>query len=175
MAKPRSKLTSFDIAISPHVSIIRSYNVGGRGLVLSISFVWPCCCEEAQICCSGDIGQYQMYADHWSFDIIEDYDYQRTGVQEIIYSLTLWVKFPNFSIPPIINMDENSNTVSDALQLRHKYKYFRILVIGRANAGKTTLLKRVCNTNEELCIYDENGENLVCCLLFTEEFISSCR
>ncbi|KIK50060.1 hypothetical protein GYMLUDRAFT_253307 [Collybiopsis luxurians FD-317 M1] len=44
---------------------------------------------------------------------------------------------------------------SAAFELRQKYKYFRILVIGRANAGKTTLLKRVCNTTEEPCIYDE--------------------
>ncbi|KAG6913995.1 hypothetical protein DXG01_002996, partial [Tephrocybe rancida] len=42
--------------------------------------------------------------------------------------------------------------------LRKKYTRFRILVIGRANAGKTTLLKRVCNTDEELCIYDEKKE-----------------
>ena len=51
--------------------------------------------------------------------------------------------------------------ISSALQLRQKYKQFRILVIGRANAGKTTLLKRVCNTTEEPCIYDENNNNLV--------------
>ncbi|KAF8152487.1 hypothetical protein B0H34DRAFT_664048, partial [Crassisporium funariophilum] len=37
---------------------------------------------------------------------------------------------------------------------------FRILVIGRANAGKTTLLNRVCNTTEEPSIYDED-KNLV--------------
>ena len=45
--------------------------------------------------------------------------------------------------------------------LRAKYKHFRILVIGRANAGKTTLLQRVCNTTEEACIYDETNKNLV--------------
>ena len=49
----------------------------------------------------------------------------------------------------------------DFYDLRAKYTRFRILVIGRANAGKTTLLKRVCNTTEEPCIYDENDENLV--------------
>ncbi|KAG6860185.1 hypothetical protein C0991_012195, partial [Blastosporella zonata] len=38
---------------------------------------------------------------------------------------------------------------------------FRILVIGRANAGKTTLLKRVCNTTDDPCIYDDKGENLL--------------
>ncbi|KAI3600518.1 hypothetical protein WG66_001719 [Moniliophthora roreri] len=48
----------------------------------------------------------------------------------------------------------NSN-VSGAPDLQQKYRHFRILVIGRANAGKTTLLKRVCNTTEEPCIYNE--------------------
>ena len=45
--------------------------------------------------------------------------------------------------------------------LRAKYTRFRILVIGRANAGKTTLLQRVCNTTEDPCIYDENNKNPV--------------
>jgi len=50
---------------------------------------------------------------------------------------------------------------NDAFDARKKYTRFRILVIGRANAGKTTLLKRVCNTAEEPCIYDEENNNLV--------------
>ena len=37
----------------------------------------------------------------------------------------------------------------EAAKLRAKYTHFRILIIGRANAGKTTLLKRVCNTKED--------------------------
>ena len=37
----------------------------------------------------------------------------------------------------------------EAANLRARYTHFRILVIGRANAGKTTLLKRVCNTKED--------------------------
>ena len=48
----------------------------------------------------------------------------------------------------------------DPYDLRAKYTHFRILVIGRANAGKTTLLQRVCNTTEDPCIYDDN-KNLV--------------
>jgi len=51
--------------------------------------------------------------------------------------------------------------MSDNDEIRDKYRQFRILVIGRANAGKTTLLKRVCNTDEEPCIYDEENKNLV--------------
>ena len=49
----------------------------------------------------------------------------------------------------------------DLYELRARYTRFRILVIGRANAGKTTLLQRVCNTTEDPCIYDENNKNLV--------------
>ena len=52
---------------------------------------------------------------------------------------------------------------AEALDLRQKYTHFRVLVIGRANAGKTTLLKRVCNTTDDPHIYDE-GKNLVCFL-----------
>ncbi|KAG6915999.1 hypothetical protein DXG01_008884 [Tephrocybe rancida] len=48
-----------------------------------------------------------------------------------------------------------------ASELRMKYTHFRILVIGRANAGKTTLLKRVCNTDEDPCIYDEKNNALL--------------
>ncbi|KAG6905915.1 hypothetical protein DXG01_016957 [Tephrocybe rancida] len=47
-----------------------------------------------------------------------------------------------------------------ASELHKKYTHFRILVIGRANAGKTTLLKRVCNTDEDPCIYDEKTKAL---------------
>src|SRR6266568_3787168 len=54
----------------------------------------------------------------------------------------------------------SSTNMDDAFKARQKYSHFRILVIGRANAGKTTLLKRVCNTTEDPRIYDE-GKNLV--------------
>ena len=45
--------------------------------------------------------------------------------------------------------------------LRARYTRCRILVIGRANAGKTTLLQRVCNTTEDPCVYGMNNKNLV--------------
>jgi len=37
---------------------------------------------------------------------------------------------------------------------------FRILIIGRANAGKTTILRAVCGTEEEPDVYDEEGRKL---------------
>ena len=38
--------------------------------------------------------------------------------------------------------------------------HFRVLVIGRSNAGKTTLLQRVCNTTELPEIYNSKGEKV---------------
>jgi hypothetical protein len=55
------------------------------------------------------------------------------------------------ALTPAVIMDPE-----EAAKLRAKYTRFRILVIGRANAGKTTLLKRVCNTTEEPSIYLED-------------------
>ena len=63
-----------------------------------------------------------------------------------------------YPYPVITHNDMMSDT--DPYNLRAKYTHFRILVIGRANAGKTTLLQRVCNTTEDPCLYDDN-KNLV--------------
>jgi GTPase SAR1 family protein len=37
---------------------------------------------------------------------------------------------------------------------------FRVLVIGRANAGKTTILQKVCNTTEKPEIFDSEGNKV---------------
>ena len=37
---------------------------------------------------------------------------------------------------------------------------FRILVIGRSNAGKTTLLQRICNTTELPEVFNSDGEEV---------------
>ncbi|OAX34345.1 hypothetical protein K503DRAFT_724625, partial [Rhizopogon vinicolor AM-OR11-026] len=44
--------------------------------------------------------------------------------------------------------------------IRAKFGRFRILVVGRANAGKTTLLQRVCNTTEKPEIFDREGKKI---------------
>lgn len=70
---------------------------------------------------------------------------------------------PPVAEPPVAPVPPPAAVTIDpdeAMKLRAKYTRFRILVIGRANAGKTTLLKRVCNTTEEPSIYEE-GKNLV--------------
>ena len=37
---------------------------------------------------------------------------------------------------------------------------FRVLIIGRANAGKTSILQRVCNTTENPEIYSVDSEGV---------------
>ncbi|KAG1720761.1 uncharacterized protein EDB91DRAFT_1064700 [Suillus paluster] len=45
---------------------------------------------------------------------------------------------------------------------RQNFNYFRvrILIIGRANAGKTTILQRICDTRENPEIYNSTGEKI---------------
>ncbi|KAJ7713071.1 GTP-binding protein [Mycena metata] len=49
---------------------------------------------------------------------------------------------------------------SPAVDVRSKCQHFRILVIGRANAGKTTLLKKVCMSVEDPEIFDPDGKKI---------------
>ena len=44
-----------------------------------------------------------------------------------------------------------------AENLRRNTRRFRVLIIGRANAGKTTILQRVCNTTEQPRIFNPKG------------------
>jgi septin family protein len=47
-----------------------------------------------------------------------------------------------------------------AQDAKKKFRRFRILVVGRANAGKTTLLQKVCNTAEKPEIFDGKGNKV---------------
>ena len=46
------------------------------------------------------------------------------------------------------------------LKEQYKCPHFRILIVGRANAGKTTILEKVCGVESgtEPIIYDQNGK-----------------
>ena len=45
-------------------------------------------------------------------------------------------------------------------KLREIFTIFRILVIGRANAGKTTILRALCNATKEPLIFDPTGKKV---------------
>ncbi|KAG1796065.1 uncharacterized protein HD556DRAFT_361391 [Suillus plorans] len=48
----------------------------------------------------------------------------------------------------------------DSQELRERFVRFRVLILGRANAGKTTILQKVCNTMERPEIYDNKGNKI---------------
>ena len=48
-----------------------------------------------------------------------------------------------------------------AENVRSLTKRFRVLIIGRANAGKTTILQRVCNTTEQPKIFSRDGHEVL--------------
>ncbi|KAG6815341.1 hypothetical protein H0H93_010101 [Arthromyces matolae] len=51
----------------------------------------------------------------------------------------------------------SSIPVGQGEAIRRKAGRFRVLIIGRANSGKTTILKKVCSSAEEPAIYDGGG------------------
>ncbi|KAI9456417.1 hypothetical protein HD554DRAFT_2030480 [Boletus coccyginus] len=52
---------------------------------------------------------------------------------------------------------ENSEDFED---IRKKFGRFRILIVGPANAGKTTILRGICNSTENPEIYDGDGNKV---------------
>jgi len=48
-------------------------------------------------------------------------------------------------------------------EIRRQCRQFRILVIGKANAGKTTILRKVCNAKPDAkpIVYDGEGKKLI--------------
>ena len=59
----------------------------------------------------------------------------------------------------ILSSMPTENT-SDFENLREKFGRARILIVGRANAGKTTILRAICNTTENSKIYDGDGNEV---------------
>jgi len=50
-----------------------------------------------------------------------------------------------------------------AEEIRARCPQFRILIIGKANAGKTTILRRVCNAKPDAkpIVYDAEGKEVL--------------
>ena len=50
--------------------------------------------------------------------------------------------------------------LEQAENVRRLTPRFRVLIIGRANAGKTTILQRVCNTTDQPKIFSQKGHEV---------------
>jgi len=57
-------------------------------------------------------------------------------------------------------MSQSDPSSERAEKIRKQCDRFRILIIGRANAGKTTVLQRICNTTENPVIYNSKGAKI---------------
>jgi GTPase SAR1 family protein len=51
--------------------------------------------------------------------------------------------------------------LEELLKLRQQCPRFRVLVIGRANAGKTTICQKMCNTTDPPVVRDQNGKEVL--------------
>jgi len=60
-----------------------------------------------------------------------------------------------------------------AQNIRNKARRFRVLIIGRAHGGKTTILQRVCNTVEKPEIFDRNGKKVGIALLMVRKLYNT--
>ncbi|KAI9459530.1 hypothetical protein HD554DRAFT_2029220 [Boletus coccyginus] len=54
----------------------------------------------------------------------------------------------------------SAENTEDFRDLQEKFGRFRILIVGRANAGKTTILRGICNSTENPEIYDGDGNKV---------------
>ncbi|KAN0084354.1 hypothetical protein V8E55_007858 [Tylopilus felleus] len=54
----------------------------------------------------------------------------------------------------------STEDTDDFKKLQEKFGRFRILIMGRANAGKTTVLWGICSTTENPEIYDGDGNKI---------------
>ena len=66
----------------------------------------------------------------------------------------------SLSGPEIQPMEDIERQRKRAQNVRKRTGRFRVLIIGRANAGKTTILQRVCNTTEQPKIFNQKGHEV---------------
>ena len=54
----------------------------------------------------------------------------------------------------------NQTSVSATLRRQTPNISFRVLIIGRANAGKTSILQRICDTMDSPVVYRREYDNM---------------
>ena len=80
---------------------------------------------------------------------------------EVNQSPTLKQRFSR-SILPIIRINPRDMADLAMADIRSRIPSFRILIIGKANAGKTTILRKICETTDTPTVVNRNGETVSC-------------
>src|SRR5277367_3337032 len=82
----------------------------------------------------------------------------------------------------VLSVDQEVSSFADECHLRREAQNirsecnasgFRILIIGRANAGKTTILQKLCNTSKSPVVYGPDGKKVRGTHHSTTEFINT--
>ena len=102
---------------------------------------------------SNDTGSFTLETQHIDSD-----------VGEVLVSgpVSLNPRSDDLSIP---NLQMNTQDITNIMQhvnlaLMEKFGWFRVLIISRMNAGKTTVLQWICNSTEDPEIYNNKGEKV---------------
>ncbi|KAG8912235.1 hypothetical protein FRC02_006104 [Tulasnella sp. 418] len=56
--------------------------------------------------------------------------------------------------------DEDNEDTPEILKIRRMCPRFRILIIGKANSGKTTILQKMCGTTDTPVVIDKDGKKI---------------
>ena len=102
------------------------------------------------------MGGLPIRKSNWYEDVAAFFDF---GVRQVVLRRATWSTKCG-SDGHRLSIQRLPNTPMDTTQtsLRIPNVQFRVLVIGRANAGKTSILQRVCETTESPTIYRGNEE-----------------
>ncbi|KAF9479375.1 hypothetical protein BDN70DRAFT_993508 [Pholiota conissans] len=99
----------------------------------------------------------------WEYILLYIFPQPRTPLILTASPITIFEALPSTTpsppLPPITTI--TNSDIYDTYRFQGTPSRFRILVIGRADCGKTTLLQRVCNTTEDPCIYDDKSKDLL--------------
>ncbi|KAG8911616.1 hypothetical protein FRC02_006494, partial [Tulasnella sp. 418] len=90
-----------------------------------------------------------------------NYGHQPIGETPVSTSQSAGIPPPGVVGSSTLNTnDEEMKDTPEILRIRRKCPRFRILVIGKANSGKTTILQKMSGTTDTPIVRDRNGEKI---------------
>ncbi|KAG8945409.1 hypothetical protein FRC03_001725 [Tulasnella sp. 419] len=90
-------------------------------------------------------------------------DQQRTETPQAPNVGTATADIPTLGVvgaSTIAGGDEDNEDTPEILKIRKRCPRFRILIIGKANSGKTTILQKMCGTTDTPIVIDKDGKKI---------------